>query len=321
MKTQGVLGTELKLARTAAGLSQAALAEKAGVSLPTVGQAERSEGRYDSFTKLADALGLTVGSRTPLPAGETIGEQLATYRLRLGKLSQRGLAVAGGLTPATAAAVENGKIGHLAALEAVARVLGVVLCLEKSGRAKSFVSAATSSAHECWTSPTWVMERLYAVIGGDFDLDPCSPTKDKARAPVKARRYFTEDDDGLSKLWRGAVYMNPPYGRGIGDWMAKAAAEAAAGRARPVIALVPARVDTEWWHTSVVAAGASVTMFKGRLAFGGEGGSTAPFPSALVLWSGDDEHAERMREQFADAWHIIGSKMANVMLPSPSSTR
>ena len=77
---------------------------------------------------------------------------------------------------------------------------------------------------------------------------------------------------------------SPPYGRGIGDWMAKAAAEAAAGRARPVIALVPARTDTEWWHRSVVAAGASVTMFKGRLAFGGEGGTAAPFPSALIMW-------------------------------------
>jgi hypothetical protein len=118
------------------------------------------------------------------------------------------------------------------------------------------------------------------------------------------KAYHTEEDDGLSRPWRGAVYMNPPYGRGIADWMAKAAAEAAAGRAKPVIALVPARVDTEWWHTSVVAAGASVVMFKGRLAFGGEGGTTAPFPSALILWSGDAGHADRLRREFPDAWHI-----------------
>jgi phage N-6-adenine-methyltransferase len=309
MTKSGVLGTELRLARTAAKLSQAELAEKAGVSLPTVGQAERSEGRYDSFTKLTGALGLTVSSRTPLPAGDTIGEQLATYRIRLGQISQRGLAAAAGITPSTAAAVEQGRIGHLSALEAVASVLGVTLCLERNGKGKFFSGAATSSIHECWTTPDWVLERLYKVVGGEFDLDPCSPTKDRARAPVQSRRYFTEEDDGLSRPWKGSTFMNPPYGRVMSDWMAKAASEAASGRASPVIALVPARTDTEWWHQSVVAAGASVTMLKGRLKFGGEGGTAAPFASALVLWSGDQEHVDRMRHQFPDAWHI-GGKIA-----------
>jgi transcriptional regulator with XRE-family HTH domain len=192
MTTTRVLGTELKLARTASGLSQAALADKAGLSLPTVGQAERSEGRFESFTKLAAALGLTVGSRTPLPAGDSIGEQLATYRVRRGQHSQRGMAAAAGITPATVAAIESGKVGHLSALEAVASVLGVVLCLEKSGRAKSFFTeGGNASLHECWTTPAWVLDRLYAVIGGNFDLDPCSPTKDRSRAPVHARHYHT----------------------------------------------------------------------------------------------------------------------------------
>lgn len=305
----GVLGTELKLARTAAGLSQTALAERAGVSLSTVRQSESGEGRLESYEKIAAALGLSIGSKKPLPAAATVGQQLGVYRLRLGKMSQRGLAKEAGITPPTVAAIESGQAVLLSPLEAVAAALDVPLCLEKSGRAKSFFTeGGNASLHECWTTPSWVLDRLYTVVGGSFDLDPCSPTKDRARAPVQARRYHTEDDDGLSKPWRGAVYMNPPYGRGIADWMAKAAAEAAAGRAKPVIALVPARVDTEWWHTSVVAAGASVTMFKGRLAFGGEGGTTAPFPSALVLWSGNAEHEERMSQQFPDAWHIVGLK-------------
>jgi hypothetical protein len=149
------------------------------------------------------------------------------------------------------------------------------------------------------------MDRLYVVLGSEqFDLDPCSPTKDRDRAPVRARRYFAEADDGLSRPWKGAIYMNPPYGRPIADWMAKAAAEAAAGRAKPVIALVPARVDTQWWHESVVDAGATVALLKGRLRFGGEGGSVAPFASALALWSEQAEHADRLRREFPDAWHI-----------------
>jgi hypothetical protein len=106
--------------------------------------------------------------------------------------------------------------------------------------------------------------------------------------------------------------VNPPYGRQIGGWMAKAASEATARRAKLVIALVPARTDTEWWHTSVVAAGASVTMLKGRLKFGGEGGTVAPFPSALVLWSADAVHVERMRREFPDAWHVTGTQAAAI---------
>jgi DNA-binding XRE family transcriptional regulator len=76
---QDVLRTELKMARTAAGMSQGQLAEKAGVKVPTFRQVERSCGAFSSFEKAALALGLTIGSRASLPAGETIGEQLATY--------------------------------------------------------------------------------------------------------------------------------------------------------------------------------------------------------------------------------------------------
>ena len=35
--------------------------------------------------------------------------------------------------------------------------------------------------------------------------------------------------------------MNPPYGRAIGAWMAKARAEVASGNAVRVVCLVPAR--------------------------------------------------------------------------------
>jgi phage N-6-adenine-methyltransferase len=302
----GTLGNELKLARTAAGLSQVALAERAGVSLSTIRQAESGEGRLDSYMKAAAVLGLSIGSRIPLPAANTVGQQLGVYRLRLGK-SQRGVAKAAGISAPTAAAIEAGKDVLLNPVEAVASVLGVPLCLEKDGRPKSFVTAATSSVHQCWTTPDWIMERLYSVVGGHFDLDPCSPCKSQEHAPVRARRYYTEADDGLSRPWKGRVYMNPPYGRSISNWVSKAAEEALSGRARPVIALIPARVDTEWWHTSVVAAGACVTMLKGRIAFGGIGGTTAPFPSALIMWSWDQEHVERMRAAFPDAWHVAGA--------------
>ncbi len=42
-------------------------------------------------------------------------------------------------------------------------------------------------------------------------------------------------------------HINPPYGRTIGEWMKKANDEAKHGAT--VVCLVPARTDTNWWHS------------------------------------------------------------------------
>ena len=73
--------------------------------------------------------------------------------------------------------------------------------------------------------------------------------------------------------------MNPPYGRQIGRWMRKAYEESLQGAL--VVCLVPARTDTAWWHD--YAAKGSVRFIRGRLKFG-RAASSAPFPSALVVF-------------------------------------
>jgi site-specific DNA-methyltransferase (adenine-specific) len=75
--------------------------------------------------------------------------------------------------------------------------------------------------------------------------------------------------------------MNPPYGKEIGKWMAKAHKAATTGEAEIIVCLVPARVDTRWWHDH--AAQGEVRFVKGRLRFGSAENS-APFPSAIVIF-------------------------------------
>jgi hypothetical protein len=77
--------------------------------------------------------------------------------------------------------------------------------------------------------------------------------------------------------------MNPPHGRGIGEWVEKLAAEYEAGRVKEAIALVPARVDTAWWRRMPHSEWLAVS---GRLAFS-EAENAAPFPSAIcyVGWN------------------------------------
>jgi hypothetical protein len=83
------------------------------------------------------------------------------------------------------------------------------------------------------------------------------------------------------------VFLNPPYGREIAQWVAKAREEHEAEHARLIIALVPARTDTQWWHNDVAGA-AHVWLLRGRLAFG-DGSAPAPFPSAVVAWGATEE--------------------------------
>jgi len=76
--------------------------------------------------------------------------------------------------------------------------------------------------------------------------------------------------------------MNPPYGTKIGLWTGKAKQEAEGGSL--VVGLLPARTDTKWWNNHVHRH-ADVHFIQGRLKFGGTKNS-APFPSAIAIWSG-----------------------------------
>jgi phage N-6-adenine-methyltransferase len=109
-----------------------------------------------------------------------------------------------------------------------------------------------------------------------FELDVCA-----SRENAKCERYFTAEDDGLSQDWGTATcFMNPPYGRSIGKWLAKALEASRAG-AR-VVALVPAKTDTFWWHHYATQA-TDVRFVERRLTFG-ESANPAPFPSAVLVF-------------------------------------
>jgi site-specific DNA-methyltransferase (adenine-specific) len=74
--------------------------------------------------------------------------------------------------------------------------------------------------------------------------------------------------------------MNPPYGRVIGKWVEKAYNSAQDGAT--VVALLPARTDTKWFHDYIYGK-AEIRFIRGRLRFGGCK-NPAPFPSMLVIW-------------------------------------
>jgi phage N-6-adenine-methyltransferase len=151
-------------------------------------------------------------------------------------------------------------------------------------------SALYSSVTDNWPTPQDFYDRLDAEFG--FELDVCS-----SRANRKAPSYFALDHedvdrrDGLEADWSdggatGTVWMNPPYGKTIREWMSKAF-DTAHTTGRTVVCLVPVRSSSQWWHDLVLNTGAEVRYVKGRLTFG-DATNSAAFASAVVIYRPSD---------------------------------
>jgi len=119
-----------------------------------------------------------------------------------------------------------------------------------------------SSASKHWATP----RTLYAALHDEFcfTFDPC---------PLRS------DCDGLKMSWKGRrVFCNPPYGRGVSDWLSKAR------EAELAVFLLPARTDTKWWHEYAMKAD-EIRFLRGRLKFG-DATAGAPFPSVVLIYRG-----------------------------------
>ncbi len=140
-----------------------------------------------------------------------------------------------------------------------------------------------SSTSEEWYTPPQLIDTVLAALGrAEFDLDPASPRLD---GPIPAKVRYTKAEDGLKQPWFGqVVWLNPPYGRKLPQWVRKSIHEVQAGHVRQVILLLPARTDTQWWW-ALQDAGGQAEFLRGRLRFLREDGgiwAASPFPSALV---------------------------------------
>ena len=142
-----------------------------------------------------------------------------------------------------------------------------------------------SSQTDMWSTPQEFFDRLDEIF--HFDLDVCATPEN-----AKCEKFFTEACDGLAQNWSGVCWMNPPYGRTIGQWMKKAHESSLQGAT--VVCLVPARTCTRWWHD--YATKGSIHFLKGRLKFG-DAANSAPFPSALVVFTPWDGWKERLAQQ------------------------
>ena len=135
----------------------------------------------------------------------------------------------------------------------------------------------TSNSAE-WATPIAFYDELNKEFG--FTLDPCSTAENH-----KCDKYYTKEDDGLSKDWSGEiVFCNPPYGRELPKWVEKCHIESQRGTT--VVMLIPARTDTSYFHDYIYGKH-EIRFVRGRLYFN-DGEGRAPFPSMVVVMRGAD---------------------------------
>jgi phage N-6-adenine-methyltransferase len=144
-----------------------------------------------------------------------------------------------------------------------------------------------SSISNEWETPNDLYQSLNREF--NFTLDPCSQDYNH-----KCQKYYTQEDDGLSKDWSGeTVFCNPPYGKEIGKWVKKCHEESLKPNTK-VVMLIPSRTDTKWFHKYIYNK-AEVRFIEGRLKFinrllpswredGNFKLQSAPFPSMVVIF-------------------------------------
>jgi ParB family chromosome partitioning protein len=145
-----------------------------------------------------------------------------------------------------------------------------------------------------WHTPPEYVEVVRAVLGA-IDLDPASCKV--AQRTVKATKFFTITDDGLTKEWHGRVFLNPPYSQPVcRNFVSKLITERHSGRCKAAILLTHNFTDTAWFQKAGALADA-ICFTRGRIKFVHQHPGNAPIQGQAFFYFGDN--VSGFREKFA----------------------
>lgn len=124
-----------------------------------------------------------------------------------------------------------------------------VMRLANNGLSQPMQVLLSHEAVDYYTPPEYI-EAARQVMGR-IDLDPAS-CKD-AQKTVRAGRFYSEADDGLSREWYGCVWLNPPYSKTNGKsnqelWAKRLITEYQSGNVEQAILLVKSALGYKWFE-------------------------------------------------------------------------
>lgn len=179
-------------------------------------------------------------------------------------------------------------------------------------------------ANDEYYTPKFYIDLVYKVLE-TIDLDPASCKQ--AQQTVKAKKYFTISDNGLTELWQANnIFLNFPYSNAK-SWILKTLIEYNNYNFNNGIILANSITDTEAFHMLIKQQQQELPLFaeseqsqrerliavcfvKGRINFIDQFGveqKNPLHPSMFVCVTSD----KKIRDKFCDVFREVGS----VMLP------
>lgn len=158
-----------------------------------------------------------------------------------------------------------------------------------------------------WYTPHQYVNAARKVMNG-IELDPASC--EIANQVVKAERYYTKEDDGLSQEWIcRSLWLNPPYGRQDSQtgkvqlWINKLIEEYQRGNVKEAILLVNALPSYRWfdplWQFPICFVAVRISFYNPKLE---RGRDTRPPHGNAIVYLGANE--QRFIEIFSEFGRI-----------------
>jgi ParB family chromosome partitioning protein len=137
-----------------------------------------------------------------------------------------------------------------------------------------------------WYTP-WIYVQAAREVMGTIDTDPAS--SETANGIVKAKQYFTIEDDGRQQTWVGNIWMNPPYSQPLVTEFCALLVEKLKNREiKQACVLVNNATETNFYQ-NMMGECQAVCFIKGRVKFIDQNGEStgAPLQGQTILYFGE----------------------------------
>lgn len=176
----------------------------------------------------------------------------------------------------------------------------------------SMTDPQNTSLSEDWYTHPEIIALVHELLG-DIDLDPMSCYE--ANKVVRAKGYYTKEDDGLLYPWEGRVLLNPPWGGSSASAVKVRAVRKllAAYQSRDVpeaIVVLNANAMTTGWFSPLLKFPICIPSRRiPHYGPGGKGGS--PNSGTVIIYLGP--HVDRFSSIFAE----LGTVMSAITHDTP----
>lgn len=157
---------------------------------------------------------------------------------------------------------------------------------------------ANNSGDNEWYTPKEYIETARQVMGG-IDLDPASCQA--ANEVIQAKKFYTQQENGLSKSWSGRIWMNPPYAQpAVQRFCEKLVHHVKNEDVSHAIVLVNNATETKWGQLLLSHASA-ICFPSSRIKFWHPDKVSAPLQGQMLVYFGNQV------ESFSRAFQRVGA--------------